>query len=133
VSVVARTGVDRRPADRGVAVVEHVVLVPVVLLLVLLGVQAAVWFHAANVAEHAAARGVSVASRRGVSNAAGAAEAATTVRDSGSTLLGVAVSGTSTVRATVTVAVHRVVPLFPASVTRSASEPEERYIPEDER
>jgi hypothetical protein len=133
VSTPTKDGRVHRSGDSGIAVVEHVVLVPVVLLVVLLGVQAAVWFHAANVAEHAAARGVSVASRRGVSNAAGAAEAAATVHDSGSTLVGVSVTGTSTVRATVVVAVHRVVPFFPAVVTRSASEPEERYVREDER
>jgi len=114
-------------------VVEHAVLLPVVLLIVLLGVQAAVYFHAANVAEHASSRGVSVASRHGVGNAAGAAEAAATVRESGSRLVSVSVTGSTTVRASVTVAVSRVVPFFPASVTRSASEPEERYLREDER
>ena len=93
--------------DRGEFVVEHAVLIPVVLLIVLLGVQAAVYFHAANIAAHASSRGVSVASRHGVGNSAGASEAAATVRDSGSSLVAVSVTGSSTIRASVTVAVNR--------------------------
>jgi hypothetical protein len=114
-------------------IVEVVILAPVVLLLVLLGVQAAVYFHAANVAEHASSRGVSVASRYGATNSDGVAEATATVRDSGSTLAGVSATGGDTVVLRVTVTVHRIVPFFPSSVTRMATEPKERYVPEDER
>jgi Flp pilus assembly protein TadG len=114
-------------------VLEHAILVPVALFLVLAAVQLAAWFHAANVAQHASARAASVASRHQSSTAAGEAEALATVRDSGAAVAGVSVTGGSTIRATVTVRVSRIVPLFPGTVTRSASEPKERYVPEDER
>lgn len=125
----------RRPcrADRGEAVLEHVVLVPLVLFLVLLGIQAAVYFHAANLAEHASSRAASIASRSGASEASGVAEATATVQDSGGTLVVASVSGGTEVEALVTVRVNRVLPFFPTTVTRRASEPRERFIPEDER
>ncbi len=119
--------------DRGEAIVEHVILIPVVLFIVLLGIQAAVYFHAANVAEHASSRGVSVASRFRATNASGVAEATATVRDSGSALAVATVTGGTTIRASVTVKVNRILPFFPSTVTRVASEPKERFIPEDER
>jgi hypothetical protein len=123
----------RGRADRGEAIVEHVVLVPVLLFITLLAVQAATWFHAANVAEHASSRGVSVASRHGSGDAAGVAEATRTALDSGADLVAVSVAGSPEVSASVTVRVPRLLPFFPSTVTRRAVEPEERFIPEDER
>jgi Flp pilus assembly protein TadG len=123
----------RRRGDRGEALVQQVILVPIVLLIAMMGIQAAIYFHAANVAEHASSRAVSIASRQGSSNSAGAAEAAATVAGSGSVLVGVSVTGSTTVTARVTVAVSRILPLLPSRVTRSASEPKERYVPENER
>ena len=105
----------------------------VVLFITMLGVQAAVYFPAANIAQHAGTRAVSVASRRGASPASGAREAASVVAESGSSLVGADVSGGESVSASVTVRVARVVPFFPESVTRRASAPKERFIPEDER
>jgi hypothetical protein len=119
--------------DRGEAVLEHVVLVPVVLLIVLCGVQAAVYFHEANVAELAAARAVAVASRHDASNAAGEAEAASVVAGSGGSLVTVAVSGNPLIEARVTLAVPRILPLFVSTVTRWRRAPEERYVPENDR
>ena len=111
----------------------YVILVPVALFLVMLAVQAAVYFHAANIAQHAGARAVAVASRRGADASTGQREAETVVRDSGSTLVAASVVGGDLVRASVTVRVSRVVPFFPAAVTRHAAAPRERFVPEDQR
>lgn len=119
--------------DRGEATVGYVVLVPVVLLVLMLGIQAAVYFHAANVAANAGARSVAVASRRGSSASAGRSEALSVVVESGSTLLDVDVVEGSTVSAVVTVRVDRVLPFFPDRVTRTVSAPKERFVREDER
>lgn len=119
--------------DRGEAIVGHVVLVPVVLLVLMLGIQAAAYFHAANVAAHAGARSVAVASRLGRTAAAGQAEARSVVVESGSTPLDVVVVDGTTIRASVTVRVDRVLPFFPDRVTRTVSAPKERFVPEDQR
>jgi len=131
---VSRYRLGCRPQrDRGEAVVGYVLLVPVVLLVLMLGIQAAVYFHAADIAAHAGARSVAVASRRGSSAAAGRMEATSVVAESGSTLLGLEVSDGNTVRAMVTVRVDRVLPFFPDRVTRRVSAPKERFVPEDQR
>jgi len=119
--------------DRGEGTVQYVILVPIVFLVVLLGVQAATYFHAANIASNAATRAVSVASRAGASSAAGAQEASKVVAESGAELLGVSVDGSSEITAAVTVRVRRVVPFFSQAVSRRAAAPKERYLFEDER
>jgi hypothetical protein len=123
----------RPPADRGEAIVGYVVLVPVVLFVLMLGIQAAVYFHAANIAAHAGARSVAVASRRGSGSAQGVLEARSVIAESGSVPLSVQVTEADTVRAVITVRVDRVVPFFPDRVTRIVSAPKERYITEDQR
>lgn len=129
---VRRTAVDMQ-GDRGEAIVGYVVLVPVALFVLMLGIQAAAYFHSANVAIHAGGRSVAVASRLGSSAAAGRAEALSVVTESGSVPLAVEVTSGNTVRAVVTVRVDRVLPFFPVSVTRTVSAPKERFIPEDQR
>lgn len=119
--------------DRGEAVLEHVVLVPIALFVVLLGVQTAVYFHAANLAELAASRAIAAATRHGSSNATGEQEASSVVVGSGGTLVSASVTGSTLLEAKVVVAVPRVLPLFTASVTRWRRGSEERYIPEDQR
>lgn len=47
----------RAAAEAGVAVVEAVLVVPVAMLLVLFGVQACLWAHAASLVQSAAAEG----------------------------------------------------------------------------
>lgn len=129
---VRRTAVDTQ-GDRGEAIVGYVVLVPVALFVLMLGIQAAAYFHSANVATQAGGRSVSVTSRLGSSAAAGRVEALAVVTESGSVPLAVEVTSGDTVRAVVTVRVDRVLPFFPTSVTRSVSAPKERFIPEDRR
>lgn len=122
-------------SDRGEASTQMVVLVPVMFLLALVVVQGALWFHAANVAESAAARGAAAGSV--VSGGAGSASAAASmvVSENGGRLAGppsVAV-GADRVVVDVEVAVPQIVPFFPSSVRRTQSEPRERFVPEPER
>lgn len=113
--------------------VEYVVIVPVVMLVVLIGVQAAVYLHAANIARHAASNGAVAASHRGATPMSGEHEARRAARESGASEPRVSVGGTTEVEVTVTLSVPRVAPFFPGSVTRTARLPKERYIAEDLR
>ena len=61
--------------------------VPVVVLLVMLCVQAAVWYHAANIAQSAAARGAAAGAPRDAGAGSARAEAAQVVADNGATLV----------------------------------------------
>lgn len=120
--------------DRGEASTQLVVLTPLLVLLVFLGVQAAIYFHAANVAAAAAAQGAAAASSlSGPSSAIAVAQS--TVADLGSHLAHVptlSVSG-GYVSVSVVLSVPRIVPFFPGSVTRTVIEPRERFVPESSR
>ena len=120
--------------DRGEATTQLVVITPLLVLLVFLGVQAAVYFHAANVAAAAAAQGAAAASSlSGPSSAIAVAQS--TVADLGSHLAHVptlSVSG-GYVSVSVVLSVPRIVPCFPSSVTRTVIEPRERFVPESSR
>ncbi|WP_062344822.1 TadE/TadG family type IV pilus assembly protein [Herbidospora yilanensis] len=65
---------DRRDNDRGATVIELALLMPVVLVVVLLIVQMALWFHGRQVADAAAREGARIA-RSGDDDWQGAAEA----------------------------------------------------------
>jgi hypothetical protein len=112
-----------------------VVLVPVMLLVLLLGIQAALWFHAANVATAAASQGAAAASVPGGTSSTGASTARRTVLELGGRLA--SEPGAVVTAETVWVAVHlqvpRIVPFFPTSVRRVVTEPRERFIPESQR
>jgi hypothetical protein len=110
-----------------------VLLVPALMLLVLLVVQGALYFHAANVATAAADRGAFAGAIYRAPGGAAAAEARRVVSDNGGQLQGVAASQGDMVVVTVRVRVSRVVPFFPQTVARTARQPKERFIPERER
>jgi Flp pilus assembly protein TadG len=117
----------RGRGDRGDVSLQIVLLTPVVLFLVLVIVQAALWYHAVQLADNAAADGASTAARHGAASADGAAAIADFVSDSGGRLVVGQVSGDSTVMvATATVHVPHVIPGWPESVTRRATAPVER-------
>lgn len=121
--------------DRGDASAQLVIVTPLLVLLILLGVQATIYFHAANVAAAAAAQGAAAASPRSAGGSAGSAAAAAIVADLGATTAvatDVAVSD-GLVRVTVTIEVNRILPFFPSSVSRTAVEPTERFVPESDR
>jgi TadE-like protein len=121
--------------DRGDATAQLVVLVPVLLLMVLLVVQAALWYHTANIARASAARGAGAGAPISAdASVAGEAALATAVENGGRVVSAPAVAIDSrTVKVVVELAVPQIVPFFPATVARAQLEPRERFIPENER
>jgi len=118
---------SRRHRESGEVSVQVVLLTPVVLLLVLVVVQAALWYHAVQVADNAAADGASTAARRGAGVDAGSAAVADFVSDAGGRLLVARVSADGTeMIATATLHVAHVIPGWPDIVTRRATAPIER-------
>ena len=122
-------------SDRGEATAQLVILTPILILLVFLGIQAAIYFHAANVAAAAASQGAAAGSRRGSGIAEANAAARDTLSDLGDSgdAQTVAEQDAAFVRVTVQVDVPRILPFFPESVSRTAIEPNERFVPESER
>jgi len=113
--------------DRGDVSLQVVLLTPLLLLLVLVSVQAALWYHAGQLADSAAADGAAAAARYAAGTGAGEAAVAQFVADAGGQLVsaGLSADGTAVV-ATVAVRVPHVVPGWPDVVTRRASAPIER-------
>jgi Flp pilus assembly protein TadG len=112
-----------------------VILTPILIMLVFLAVQAALYFHAANVASAAAAQGAAAGSRVNSSAAAANAAINQTLQDLGSRPAGTPIVqiSASEIVVTVEVSVSQIVPFFPKSVSRIAQEPLEQFIPESER
>jgi Flp pilus assembly protein TadG len=113
--------------DRGDVSLQVVLLTPVLLLLVLVSVQAALWYHAVQLADNAAADGAATAARHGADAAAGTTAVAEFVREGGGRLLATEVvsDGTQMV-VSATIHVPGVVPGWPDTVTRRATAPVER-------
>ena len=117
----------RRPADRGEVTLQVVVLTPVLLLLVLVSVQAALWYHAAQLADNAAGDGAAAAARHGTGAITGPAALADFVADAGGSLVAGTVDGDGhVVTAVATVRVPHLLPGWPTAVTRRATAPVER-------
>ena len=117
-------------SERGEATTQFVILVPVLFALALIVVQSALWFHAANVASAAAADGAAAGSRADSTAGQATDAAAVTLNELGarSALSTPAVATTATdIEVSVTVAVSQIVPFFPDSVTRHATEPRVPY------
>lgn len=121
--------------DGGEASAQTVVVVPVVLLVLWLAIQATVFLHGANVASAAASEGAAVAARYGSSTGAGERAIQRTLTALGSTASGswVVQKSGSTVVAKVNLRLPRIIPFFPLTVTRSAYESVEAFMTEDER
>lgn len=96
---------QRRRRDRGAASVELVLATPLLLLLLMAGVQFALWAHARNMAQAAANEGVQTARAYGSSAAAGKADTQALLADlSGGSLTGTSVSaGRTATSATITI------------------------------
>ena len=123
------------PTDRGEASAQTVLVVPVVLLVLWLAIQATIFLHGANVASAAANEGAGVAARYGSSTGAGerAIQRTLTALDSTSKGSWVVEKSGNTVVATVSLRLPRIVPFFPQTISRSAHEPVERFLTEDMR
>ena len=113
--------------DRGEVALQVVLLTPLVLLLVLVSVQAALWYHAAQLADSAAADGAAAAARYAAGDRCRVGRHRPVRGRAGGRLVsaGVSADGTAMV-ATVAVHVPHVVPGWPDAVTRRASAPIER-------
>lgn len=121
--------------DRGEATAQAVIVVPVILFILWLAIQATVFLHGANVAGAAASEGAAVASRYGATMADGERAIRRTLN-----VLDVRNGGSWSVRkegghvtATVNLPLPRIVPFFPRTVSRSAREPVEQFLREGQR
>jgi Flp pilus assembly protein TadG len=121
--------------DEGEATAQTVIVVPVVLLVLWLAIQATVLLHGANVASAAANEGAAVAARYGSSAGAGERAIERTLTALGSTSHGawVVKNSDSSVVATVRLRLPRIFPFFPLTVSRSAHESVEKFMTEDQR
>jgi Flp pilus assembly protein TadG len=124
-----------RREDRG-EVTGAVILLPVVVTMVFLVIQAALVFHARAIVAAAAEDGARAAQAQGASAADGRG-IAMQVLDGSSSLIPapvIDVQRTATdVRVTVRAAVRSPIPWFHPTVSASAGGAVERFIPEDER
>ena len=115
------------------------IVLPVVILVLLLAIQGALYFHISHVAGAAAAYGASAASAKSLTTTGatirGRERADALVRDSGTTLAAptnVTVANAD-VSVTVAAVVPRIVPFFPEVVSRTVVEPRERFLTEVQR
>jgi len=116
--------------ERG-SVTALAVVFPTLLLLVMLAVNAAYWYHARSVALAAARDGLTAARLQGSSAAAGVADAADYARSTGTGVLNnpqasAAGSTATTICITVAGSAPLMVPGFHATVSRRACGPVER-------
>ncbi|MGC4947969.1 TadE family protein [Streptomyces sp. DT224] len=122
-----------RQRDRGDASIEMSIILPVVILLTMMIVQACVAYYAKQIALTAAREGVQAATAYESTDAAGAGRARDVLtRVAGDSLLGprVSTAGSTRERATVTVTgrAPSVLPGFDGiRITQSASAPRERW------
>ena len=121
----------RRPDERGSVTIQMVVLMPTLFLVMFLGVQGALYYHAREVALAAAQEGAREAGSEAGTRESGVATANTFLRDAGGSevMTSTSVSGSRTATtATVTVTGKSlsVIPGWHVRVTQSASAPVER-------
>lgn len=127
------TGGDRGGRDRGESSIQMAIVFPIVLLVTICVVQAAMWFFARNIALTAAREGVAAARVYRSPEGAGAARARETLgRIAGDSLTAttVSTSGSSAteVRVTVTGQAPSMIPgIAGLSVSQSAGAPRERW------
>lgn len=122
-------------SDRGEATTQLVILTPILIMLMFLGVQAAIYFHAANVAAAAASQGAAASSPSTTGANSAMAAAQRTIADLGGHSAHppiVALDGNFVV-VSVEISVPRIIPFFPSTVMRRAVEPRERFVPESKR
>ena len=125
--------------DRGEVSAQVVLVIPVIILLLMLAIQAGLYFHASSIAGAAAAEGAAaasvaripseVAARRGQR----AAENLVIEAGGQSTSAAIVAVNTETIAITVEALVPRIIPFFPSSVRRAVIEPRERFSTEASR
>jgi len=121
--------------ERGETTAQVVLAVPVLLLFLLFGIQVSLYFHTAQIASIAAQEAAIAGAAAGSNEIEAIAVAVRSVAElhasEGKTPI--VRMGERTIEVEVLLRVPNVISLFPAFVTRSASEPLERYVYEVER
>ena len=121
--------------ERGETTAQVVLAVPVLLLFLLFGIQVSLYFHTAQIASIAAQEAAIAGAAAGSNEIEALAVAVRSVAElhasEGKTPI--VRMGERTIEVEVLLRVPTVISLFPAFVTRSASEPLERYVCEVER
>lgn len=121
--------------ERGETTAQVVLAVPVLLLFLLLGIQVSLYFHTAQIASIAAQEAAIAGAAAGSNEIEALAVAVRSIAElhasEGKTPI--VRMGERTIEVEVLLRVPTVISLFPAFVTRSASEPLERYVYEVER
>ena len=129
--LVARTRRRLGDTERGAITVSSVLIWPTLLVLVFTIVQAGLYFHARDIASHAAAAAADAASREGGTQADGQAAAANIFGQAGNGLIDPAaavVMGGQSVTVTVTGDIPSLVPL-PWTISETTSSAVERWEP----
>lgn len=126
-------------SDSGEVTSQTVIVLPTVVVVLFLAIQAALYFHISHVAGAAAAQGAAAASAKSLTSSQaiqrGRDSADLLVRETGTDFAGSTVVAVTNdeVRVTVTAKVPGVVPFFPLTVSRTVVEPRERFIMEFRR
>jgi hypothetical protein len=121
--------------DRGDVSTQLVLLTPLLLFLVMVVVQLALWLHASNVGAAVAARGAAAAAVAGASPGDGESAAVVLAHEAGIQLASAPVveRHADVVTLRVQVRLARLLPGLPGTVTRVAEAPVERFIAEPSR
>ncbi len=133
------TSAESVQRDRGETTSEVVIVLPVLIFIVMVVLQSALFFHTAHVARAAASEGAVAAASHRIPDAAtsmvGSEHAAQVAIDAGGQVEGSPTSfmDGNLVRVSVTLRVPNLVPFMTTRVTRDATEPKERVIKESER
>ena len=127
--------VSRDKRDPGETTVQVLLAVPIVFTLVLIAVQGAVYMHSAHVASASASRGAAAGAAMNGGEIEAIDAAVRTAAELSAQFADEprAIIARDTVTMTVTLRVPQVAPFFSLHVSRTAVEPRERFIPEDER
>jgi len=121
--------------ERGETTAQVVLAVPVLLLFLLFGIQVSLYFHTAQIASIAAQEAAIAGAAAGSNEIEAIAVAVRSVAElhASEGKAPIVRMGERTIEVEVLLRVPTVISLFPAFVTRSASEPLERYVYEVER
>lgn len=130
-----RSTSTKRGCDPGEVSVETVLLVPVLFVIALIAVQAAIVLHGIGVANHVAVQGAMAAARHGASTVEGeiAVDVATNALGARLTRPPLVYSSADDVTVRVWVHIPQAVPFFAEQVSRQATVARERYVPHAER
>lgn len=130
-----RKNVSSDDSESGETTTQIVLAVPIVLSLVLMAVQGAVYMHTSHVASASAARGAAAgaALNGGILAALDAATRSAAELSAHLADEPQATFSDDKVMVTVNLRVPQVAPFFRLSVSRTVVEPRERFVPENER